>query len=581
MVPSISRFTPRRRSIALVAATVLGTVLMSAGGAAARSELAVSAVTPGPTVSGNYLAARHARLALEEGDAADFLLAALKTSPDDPALLARVLPALLLSGRVPEAVVIAERFPPNAVTGPAELTRIVHDIKQKRFSAAMERLQGLPTAPHTDVLVPLLLAWSEYGQGRLDDALRRLAPVEGNRGLSLLFSLHAAWMNAAAGRPDAAADLIHAVFAEHKEPWLRLVNLGGLVLERAGRREEALAVYREYQDRQPDTDLLAPAIARATAGKAPPPFEIRSAEDGAAEALFDAVGIVSRQNNRETALIMGRLGLYLRPDFPALQVVVADLLEGFQRYRDANRLLAEIDRGSPLVVPAKLSIARNLQRLDQFDDAAAMLETLARQRPRDAEPLIELGDMYRKRERYAEAVEAYDRAFARIGAVTARHWRLLYVRGIALERTKDWPRAEADFLKALEYEPDQPAILNYLGYSWVEQGIRLEEAEQMIRKAVSMRPNDGYIVDSLGWVLFRLGRAEEAVEHMERAVELRPEDPIINDHLGDVYQAVGRYREARFQWAEALQLKPEPDLKAQIEAKLGLAGAARAETPPR
>ncbi len=168
-----------------------------------------------------------------------------------------------------------------------------------------------------------------------------------------------------------------------------------------------------------------------------------------------------------------------------------------------------------------------------------------------------------------------------LGALQPRHWRLLYARGIALERSKQWPRAEADFLRALEFEPDEPFVLNYLGYSWVEQGKNLDKAEEMIRKAVELRPGDGYIVDSLGWVLFRLGRHEEAVVHLERAVELKPEDPVINDHLGDAYWAVGRQREARYQWQTALASKPEPELKAatRTEAATGDCLGKRAPTP--
>lgn len=544
--------------------------------AMARGDDGRAAVTPGATVSGNYLAALHARIALEESDAADFLLAALQQSPDDPNLLARALPALLLSGRIAEAIKIAERSLDQPTT-PAVITVAIHDIKENRLRDAVHRVNALPAASHTDLLVPLILAWCEFGEGRTEAALQHLSPSEPKRGLTLLFTVHRAWLNAAAGQHEAAATEVLEVLREVKEPWLRLVELGGIVLERAGRRAEALALYQDYTARRPDSDVLAATIARVTAGRPAPPFDVRTASEGAAEALFDVSGVIRRQNMRETALMMARLGLYLRPDFPALQLVAGDLLEEFGQYREANRVYAAIDRASALRGLAQINMARNLDRMDRFDEARALLEELASQRPHDAEPLAELGDMYRKRERYEDAVAAYDRAFARISELAPRHWRLLYARGIALERTKAWPRAESDFLKALEFEPDQPAVLNYLGYSWVELGVRLDEAEAMIRKAVALRPNDGYIVDSLGWVLFRLGRAEEAVEPMERAVELRPEDPIINDHLGDVYAAVGRHREARYQWATALRLNPEAELKAKIEAKLGLANAARAD----
>ena len=177
-----------------------------------------------------------------------------------------------------------------------------------------------------------------------------------------------------------------------------------------------------------------------------------------------------------------------------------------------------------------------------------------------------------------EAVKAYDEAVKRIGALERRHWSLLYTRGIALERSKQWPRAEADFLAALEFEPEQPYVLNYLGYSWVDQGINLERAQKMIERAVELRPNDGYVVDSLGWVLYRLGKFAGAVRELERAVELRPEDPIINDHLGDAYWRVGRRQEARFQWRRSLSLEPEDDLLAVLRDKIK-AGLGDADKP--
>ena len=174
----------------------------------------------------------------------------------------------------------------------------------------------------------------------------------------------------------------------------------------------------------------------------------------------------------------------------------------------------------------------------------------------------------RGHDRFGEAVKAYDQAFERIGKLEKRHWSLLYARGIALERSDQWPLAEADFLRALEFKPDQPYVLNYLGYSWIEKGRYVERAQEMIQKAVKLRPNDGFILDSLGWGHFRLGNFGPAVEYLERAVEMRPQDPILNDHLGDAYWRVARFREARFQWRRALSLEPKKDQIATIRQKL-------------
>ncbi len=207
----------------------------------------------------------------------------------------------------------------------------------------------------------------------------------------------------------------------------------------------------------------------------------------------------------------------------------------------------------------RLRIAANLDELDRSEEAVAELHAMAASRPDRIDALLALGSLLRSKERWVEAVTAYNDAISRVDEPQQRHWRAFYARGIALERSKQWDRSEGDFLRALELEPDQPFVLNYLGYSWVDQGVNLQRALKMIERAVELRPNDGYIIDSLGWARYRLGEFEDGVAHLERAVELLPDDPTINDHLGDALWQVGRHVEARFQWRRALALKPEEE----------------------
>ncbi|MDH3913039.1 MAG: tetratricopeptide repeat protein [Rhodospirillales bacterium] len=214
-----------------------------------------------------------------------------------------------------------------------------------------------------------------------------------------------------------------------------------------------------------------------------------------------------------------------------------------------------------------MRIAEGLERQGRADEAISELEALAAERPGDFEPLFRVGNMLRAQERFLEAVDAYDRAFERLGE-SAAHWSMYYFRGIALERSGQWERAEPDLLKALDLQPDHPYVMNYLAYSWVEQETNLEQAEAMLVRAVQLRKDDGFIVDSLGWVYYRLGEYDKAVVRLERAVELQPQDPVINDHLGDVYWKVGRRQEARFQWRRALNLEPEADTVPVIETKI-------------
>jgi tetratricopeptide (TPR) repeat protein len=197
-----------------------------------------------------------------------------------------------------------------------------------------------------------------------------------------------------------------------------------------------------------------------------------------------------------------------------------------------------------------------------------LLRDMVQRQPDRADAALALADIYRENRRYPEAISAYDEAIGRMPRLEHQHWPVLYGRAIAHKRMEQWSAAEADFLHALALEPEQPFVLNYLGYSWVERGTNIDRAKSMIERAVELRPGDGYIIDSLGWVLYQLGEYEGAVRHLERATELQPDDPTINDHLGDAYWLAGRRHEARFQWQRALTFKPEPDLQARLEDKL-------------
>lgn len=537
-------------------------------GGASPAPAAGQRAVLGHTLSGNYLAARHAQAANSDAAAADFLLAALAKSPNDLFLLQRAHNALLSDGRVAEAAKLAQRMPASGHGNDlGAITRAVDAIKAGRYPEVASILKADGA---NQLLAVLLRTWALQGAGKPDQALAALKAIKGEEAGASLYHLHAALLHDAAGRKAEAAAEARAAVAGDGVPPVRTVQLAGAILVRAGAAAEAEALYRRAGEGYgaEDTGSLAELLQALPATANPAKPVMASAADGAAEALFQASGALAQKEVRDGALMVGKLGLYLKPNFPFLQMFVGELLDAAGRPADANVVYAGIDRASPLSWQARLARAENLNRMDRFADAEKELRAMAAERPDDPHALLLLGDMLRQRERFVEAVPVYDQAIALKEPLPQRYWRVLYARGIALERAKLWPRAEADFVRALEMEPDQPLVLNYLGYSWVEQGERLEEAQDMIRRAVELRPNDGFIVDSLGWVYYRLGKKAEAVVQLERAVELQPEDPVINDHLGDAYWAVGRQREANFQWRAALGLDPEPELKTELERKL-------------
>jgi tetratricopeptide (TPR) repeat protein len=551
-------------------AAVLLVLLLSAACASGNGKAIVTGqpVTLGDSLAGNYLAGRFAQSQRDMSKAADFLNTALDMAPRNPGLLRRIFMLMVAENRLKEATELARRIIDADIKTPfANLTLILHHILTDRLDKAEGHLPKL-TADGIDALLsPLVRAWVWVGQGKgVEAALGAIEPLAQKNGSKALHDFHAGLINELTGRSEEAEKSYLAAVEGQGGLSLRIVEILGTFYERLGKAEKAAALYQKYMQQNPQSHYLEQALARLQSGDVPA-LQVSTASDGIAEGLFGLASSLRQQNARMTALVIGRLALHIKPDFPIMQTLLAEIFESQNRLQSANAIYASINGNSPYSWPTRLRLATNLDRMERTDDAIKQLHAMAADTDR-AEPLITLGDVLRRHERFKEAISAYDQAFKRIEKLERQHWSLLYARGIALEQSKMWARAEADLLKALEFEPEQPYVLNYLGYSWVDQGVNLDRALKMIKKAVALRPSDGYIIDSMGWVLYRLGKYENSVRELERAVELRPEDPIINDHLGDAYWWVGRDDEARFQWQRALGLDPKPDIAANLHEKI-------------
>jgi tetratricopeptide (TPR) repeat protein len=378
--------------------------------------------------------------------------------------------------------------------------------------------------------------------------------------------LHAGLIYDYAGdRAQAGKRFAHAYKLDKSS--IRTIDAYARWLSRNGKVDEAKKVYEDFSKLLPHHPLVDQAMEELNAGK-PLALMVKSPAAGAAETLFGLGTALGRQGGEDIGLVYLQLAVYLEPSHPLALLSLADLYETMKKPELAVETYDRIPANAPLKRNAEIQRALNLEVLERRDEATKALNDIIAKDPKDEEAVVALGNVMRARKDYKQAAEVYTKAIDLLKEPGKQNWSLYYFRGISYERSKEWPKAEADLQKSLELNPDQPQVLNYLGYSWVDQGTNLEKGIKMIRRAVELRPNDGYIVDSLGWAQYRLGNYQEASDALERAIELKPEDPVINDHLGDVYWKVGRQLEAHFQWRHARDNKPEPEDLARIEDKL-------------
>ena len=564
MAATLSRMSasfPPRRALLLAAA------LLSACGAAGSpgpDAITVQAQAPSepPGVFGAYLAGRLAQSETDTRIAADRLLDALRRDPDQQELLARAFVASVLDGR-PDALRLARRLPENQA---ASLLLVGADAMAGRWDATEQRIRTLPRQGPSALLGPLLLAWAQQGKGQTDQAMATLRPMAESGRLRGIHALHLALIADLGGRGPDAERYARMALAETPDASLRMLQLAGGILARNGREAEAMQLLDGLARGIGDLSIAAATQAERRAlimGRG-----VTSPVEGMAEAKLALASALRGQGGGESSLLLARLALRLRPVFTPVLLLVAEHYGEERQPEAAIATLEMVPSTDQLARVATLRRAGLLDRMDRPDEAEAAYRRIGAEVPTAPQPFARLGDMLRQRSRFAEAAAAYDEALARLGTPRAAEWPLLYARGIANERAGNWPRAEADFQRALELSPEQPYVLNYLAYTWVEMGKNLVEARRMLERAVELRPNDGNIVDSLGWALFKLGDTAGAVRWLERAVELEPRNSVINDHLGDAYWVAGRRSEARFQWERALRTEPEAADIPKIEAKL-------------
>jgi tetratricopeptide (TPR) repeat protein len=518
---------------------------------------------------GAYLAGRHAQHMRDYQAAASWFEDALRADPESPELITRTFLMEASIGRFERARTLADsELKLDSTDAMAELVLLMDRVKAGDRPGALALAEALPTEGVHRFVGPLARTWTRMAKGDIAGAEAALQELDKFNGFAPLKYYQLGLVYDFAGRADLAEENFKKTLEATGQLNWRLTDAMTNFYQRHGRNDEAQALYQRFVKDNAGSELAESAITGMSSTERPPAL-IGSPEDGFAEALFDLASVVNQPETLDSALLYARCAVELRPHLTLGQLLLSDILSAQNKPELSLEILAEIPHSSPYWWSARLRVAANLEMLDRTDEAIGQMKAMAAEAPSRAGADMQLGDLLRGKKRFTEAVDAYDEAIQRFraGGMPER-WSLFYSRGIALERSGQWKRAEDDLEHALDLKPDQPLVLNYLGYSWIDRGENLERGLKMIEKAVELRPEDGYIVDSLGWAHYRLGDYPSAVQYLEKAIELVPEDPTINDHLGDAYWQNGRPVEARYQWRRALQFGPQEEEVKPIQAKL-------------
>lgn len=502
------------------------------------------------------------QFAAHRGDlplAASKMQGALDADPSSAELREDAFVLAVLAGS-PEAQRLAHTLPENPL---AQLLLAAGAARAGQWQTAELGLAELPHQPLADALRPLLLAWTQQAQGLADRAMDTLQPALGGSTLGTIALLHAALIADASHR-DGLAQRLYADLAHGQaKPSLQFGQIMASWQARSGDMTAARASIAAIVQASPELAIAQPGLVAALAHAQPP-----SAPRGMALVLVEVAAASAGEHDHDVGDLLVKVALTLQPEMTEAHLLASEIASAHQQWRTAAAELEGMSASDPLAPVVRMRLASLYTRDGRMPEAVSVLTTLAAAYPDRPEPLAALADTLIGQNKFADAVGAYDRAIALMPHPAAGDWGIFYARGAALERLHEWPRSQADMNRALELSPDQPAVLNFLGYSMADRNQNLPAAEDMIERALHARPNDGAIVDSLGWVKLRLGDTRAALRLLEHAAELEPEDPSITGHLGDAYWTAGRHLEAQDQWRRALVLKPDPDEQARIEGRL-------------
>lgn len=529
--------------------------------------------------SGAFLAARTADVDRDLDVATKLYRTALEFQPDNIDVKQRLMITLLMNGQFQDGVKIAEELKgDSSVERITTVARAVDAIRKKEYRKSEKLLNYKGPNDLDRLLNGLLVGWAKAGSGNPKDAIASIEAMKGPEWFAIFKNYHEGAIALAAGdKATARAKFNDAILDRNgggaaPDTFLRAVTALARLEARDGNKQKALdavAVGENFLNNYAPLSALRTSIENGQ----PQEQQVRNAAQGAASVLFTIGAALNRDGAEDIVSLYLQSARALDPDSADILVMLGGVAENLKKPEQAIEFYKSVPEGSPMRRLSEMQLGLALASIGKVDDAEKHLRGLIDLDPKDIRSYVALGSVLSDAKDYRTMAEIYDRAVEVLGPVPQKSsWSIFFQRGIAYERLKEWAKAEPNFTKALELNPDQPQVLNYLGYSWIDMNINLDKGLEMIRKAVELKPDDGYIIDSLGWAYFRMNRFDDAVVELDRAAELLAGDPTINDHLGDAYWRVGRKLEAVFQWNQALELKPEeaeiPKIKAKIEKGL-------------
>ncbi|MEG6508786.1 tetratricopeptide repeat protein [Methyloligella sp. 2.7D] len=522
---------------------------------------------PPSNLLGDYLSGRLARDQHDIGTAAQYYSKALDRDPDNALLLEQSFLLDVAAGNWDRSVTLAKKL--IKVDPTHRIARFLlgcDAFENGNYEAARVHFAAARQGPIADLASNLARAWVDGAEENPEAAFATLDGLSQADWAQFYQRYHRGLIADVDDKPEAAGKALAEAF-ERSPGTVRVADAYARHEVNNGNRDRAINIMKTAINRAGKHPISESLLKKLEDGETPP-LLVQTPNDGLAEVFYGIGDALAGEGGLDMGVVFLQFAIHLKPDLDLAHVALAEAYDGAQKYDLELAALDKVPEDSPLWVNVQIQRAFALNALDQVDEAKEILEALIAESPDDIRPVDALGNIMRSHERYEEALPYYDKAIELAGDPKPENWTLYYSRGVCYERLKNWSKAEADLKQALELAPDESLILNYLGYTWVDHGTNLKQAMSYIRKAVKLKPEDGYYVDSLGWAYYRIGNLDAAVKHLERAVELQPDDPTINDHLGDVYWKVGRKLEAKYQWRQAIELGPTEvsveDLKQKI-----------------